>query len=93
MHVAAAIVCLILIIVLIKRLAFRQRPSDAPGVHSKRRVWILPLADRIPYVSRPIRFVFVCLDVANAILILGFILVFLWVLLVGPIRPIHEWFR
>ena len=48
MHVAAAIVCLILIIVLIKRLAFRQRPSDAPGVHSKHRVWILPLADRIP---------------------------------------------
>ena len=93
MHVAVAAICLIAIIGLIKWFDLGRQPTAAATVRSWRRFWILPFASRIHYVSRPIKFAFICLDVVNAIVVLGFILVLLWVLLMGSIRPVHEWFR
>jgi hypothetical protein len=92
MHVVAILAGLILLASFLLRVALK-RPLDGGVARTERWASLFSGLTRIPYVSRPVRVAWVCVDFANFIFLLGYAILIAWAVLVGPIRPVHEWLR
>lgn len=92
MHMVAIVVGLILLTSFLLRVALKR--SAVGGVaRTERWTSLFSGLNRIPFVSRPVRVVWVCVDFANFLFLLGYAILIGWAVLVGPIRPVHEWLR
>jgi hypothetical protein len=92
MHLVAIALGLVLLASFLLRVALRR---SVHGGDSRTERWtsLVSALNRIPYVSRPLRVAWLCVDFANFIFLLGYAILIAWVVLVGPVRPLHEWLR
>ena len=88
MHVVTIAVGLVLLASFLLRVALKRFPSSDIVTHAE-----LPCVDRFPNISKPLRVAWPCVDFANFLFLLTYIVLLGWALLFGPIRLIHEWFR
>ena len=88
MHVVAVAVGLILLASFLLRVALKRFPRNDTVAHTE-----FPSVDRFPYISKPLRVAWACVDFANFLFLLTYVVLLGWALLFGPIHPIHEWFR
>jgi hypothetical protein len=92
MHAFAIAVGLILLASFLLRVALR-RSLHGGVVRTERWASFFSDLNRIPYVSRPVRVAWLCVDFANFMFLLAYALLIAWAVLVGPVRPVHEWLR
>ncbi len=92
MHVVAIAIGLVLVASFLLRVALRRSVRGGRS-RTERRTYLVSGLNRIPYVSRPLRVVWLCVDFANFIFLLGYAILIAWAVLIGPIRPVHEWLR
>lgn len=93
MHVVAIAIGVILSASFFLRIALNRFLHRDDVARAKRRNSFFPGLNRIPYISRPLRVVWACVDFANFLILLAYAILLGWTALLGPIRPVHEWFR